>query len=69
MKPLGGVGVVQPFQLLKVVVGHGLAVLVHVAPEDGVGKGIAGGIHLPAPVDEGVGVLGGHDGIEHDSNT
>ena len=32
------------------------------------GKGIAGGIHLPAPVDEGVGVLGGHDGIEHDGN-
>ncbi len=57
---------VQEDQVLIVVVGPGFAVLVGIAPENGVGIGIPGRGGLPAPVDEGMAVLGGVDRIHHD---
>ena len=43
-----------------------LLCVVGVAPENGVGIGVPGGGGLPAPVDEGMAVLGGVDRIHHD---
>ena len=43
-----------------------MAAGVKAAAENGVGKGIAAAFHLPASVDEGVGVLSGGYGIHHD---
>ena len=55
----------QAHQILIVVVGHAGAVLVHAPAQDGVGQGVAGGGHVPAPVEEGVPRLGRLDGVEH----
>ena len=48
------------------IVGNAGSVLVHAAPQDGVGHGIAAGRHRLAAVDEAVAMLGGGNGIEHD---
>ena len=48
------------------VVRVGLPVLVHIAPQDGVGVGVSLGVDLPVPVDEGVAALGRGDGVHHD---
>ena len=58
----------QEVQVLIVVVGHIVSVLVHRAPQDGVGELVSCGLHLPAPVGEGVGVLGRVDGVQHDGH-
>ena len=55
----------QPHQILIVIVGHTGAVLVHTAPEDDVGQIVAVGGYVTAPINEGVGPLGGGDGVEH----
>ena len=59
---------IQPVQLdrsLVVVVGAAVPLLVHIAPHDGVGVGVAVGLHLPAAVEEGVVSHGGVDGVQH----
>ena len=60
-----GVQVADQQNVLIVVVGMGLALLVHIAPQDSVGIGIALRVDLPAPVNEGVLILGGGDGVHH----
>ena len=57
--------VVQTLQFLKMIVGQGIAALVHITPQNGMGQGIASGFHFPVPVDKGVAPLGRRDGIEH----
>ena len=66
LQAFGLVNVVQMLQLFEVVIGPGLAVVVDITTQDGVGQLVAGGVDLPAAVNEGVVVLGGHDGVEHD---
>lgn len=61
----GGVQIAQTGQIFVVVVGVGDAVLVHIAPQDGVGQGIAGALYLPVAVAEGVGVLSRVNGVHH----
>ena len=53
-------------KVLEVIVWVGLAVLVHIAPQDGVGVGVPLGVHLPVAVDEGVPPPGRGDGVHHD---
>ena len=60
-----GVQLQEQVQVLVVVIGHVVAVLVHRAPEHGVGQLVSRGGDFPAPVSEGMGVLGRIDGIEH----
>ena len=61
-----GVGLHHLGQVVVGVVGAVVAARAHVAAQDGVGVGVAGGLHVPVAVDEGVRRLGGHDGVEHD---
>ena len=51
--------------ILIVVVGVAVALLVHIAPQNSMGIGIALGVDLPAPVYEGVLILGSGDGVHH----
>ena len=51
--------------ILVVVVGVGLPGFVHVAAQDGVRVRVAGGMHFPSAVEEGVRVLRRRDGIQH----
>ena len=55
----------QRAQMLIVVVGMVMPEAVHIAPEDGVSIGVALRLHLPAPVDKGMAMLGGDDGVHH----
>ena len=52
-------------QILIVVVGDVASVFVGSAAQDGMCKLIAGGIDFPAPVNKGMGMLGGIYGIQH----
>ena len=65
LQTFGLVNIVQMLQLFEVVIGPGLAVVVDITTQDGMGQLVAGGVDLPAAVNEGVVVLGGHDGVEH----
>ena len=57
---------VQQDQVLVVVVGQALAMLAHRSPQDGVGQGIAVGLHFPLSHDKLMTGLGGHHSVEHD---
>ena len=52
-------------EVLIMIIGMGAAEAVHIAPEDGVGEGIASGADFPVPVDEFLGALGRGDGVHH----
>ena len=52
-------------QILIVVVGAALAPLVHIAPHNGVGVGVAAGLHFPAAIEERMVAHGGVNGIHH----
>ena len=54
-------------QILIVVVGTAVALFVDIAPHDGVGIGVAVGLHFPAAIEEGVVAHGGVDGVHHDA--
>ena len=68
LKTFGLIILIQVLQILIVVVGDGLAMLIHITPEDGMSQGIAGGVHLPATVNKGMSALSGQNGIEHNGN-
>ena len=52
-------------EVLIMVIGMGTAEAVHIAPQDGVGQGIAGGFDFPVPIDEFLGALGSGNGVHH----
>ena len=56
----------QPVQIFVMIVGYIIAVFIYGAPENRVGQRISGGGDLPASVDDGMMVLSGIDGIQHD---
>ena len=60
------VQLVDPDQILIVVVRHADTVVVHGAAENHVGEVISIGRDIPPSVNEVVSALGGDDGIEHD---
>ena len=55
----------QDHKVLVMVVGVGLAVIIDIAPQDGVGEWIARALDLPVAIDEGMGALSGTDGVHH----
>ena len=61
----GGIVLTDPDQVLVMIVGMGLATVVHIAAQDGMGKRIARAFHFPVAVDEILGGLGRLDGIHH----
>ena len=52
-------------QVFIVVIRHAGTEMVHVAPKDGMGQGIAGGMDFPSVEKEILLALGGFDGIHH----
>ena len=68
LKPALLVKLQQLPQVFIVVVGMGAPEVVHEAPQYGMGQGIAGGMDLPASIDEFLGALGGGDGVHHYSD-
>ena len=54
LQAAGSVSVVQIFQIFKMVIGDGFAVLVDIAAHNGVGQIVAGGFHFPAAINKGM---------------
>ena len=60
------VELINPDEILVVVVRQGVAMLIDETTQDGMSIGVALTLDLPASVLEGMGLLGGIDGIHHD---
>ena len=65
LKIFGLILLVKAHQVLIVVVGPSPSGVVHIAPENGMGQGIALRLHLPAAIGQHMGMLGRSNRVEH----